>query len=950
MEKMTVRGDRVILYRDYEGLNISDLYMLEEKNLTDARVSVTFRMKPEDGPEKNASFSLMTRYRMTKLYGQFYYAAVVEQEGRLCLYKAFANRTNQVYGTAKLLQTGIPESGGNQHSLEIETEGMQIRIYYDHVLMLQHTDQDGVVNEAGAAAVSAGNAQAELGEVLITGSYREKSMPEKKSPAFQAEKGPDPEEYEPAGDPDRPIVYYTGNTWHLPGEIAMVRGANLGGVCSLQIGRLPDQPPKEANSAGYLARESYRSLRPASHVKEAAIASLPEESAGLSVLQPSDESLKFRLPADVRDGVYSVRLTWKDGTKFGYYLNAPAVEWVQADEGNIATPGGWIRVQGYNLAPSGAEDAARIILRGQSGEFIRKPDRIYDMYSAELKVPDTMPEGEYEVLYYNGYGDATACSEPVMIRIGPSPRSLWPDTVFDVTEYGAAGDGRTNDTEAIRRTMRAAEANGGGVVWFPAGRYYINAGFEIPKQTIMRGYSAVRTQIYLTPFAWDYEELAGPVIRGTSDFAIEDITFAGSRTPIFIQAGTKIPENTKNVYIRRCRFYFNSAAGVVTGNWNGELYGLIMNECCHRFDSDLLRIGGENIQLEDNDILSSGRPIAGGRKTCFLMRNNRIKPHVSNWSPFGRLNGAIIEDNQFEAHTAGCSGDNVYYARNSMKNGFNNNREAFTTDLGSGRYNGSVTAGWNSRTLVLADADFPENSKAGFGLFLIQGKGAGQYRRILSNTSDTVTLDLPFAIPPDSDTVCSIMEIRNNMFFSDNVVYNAGVMQFYGMQTNSLFAGTKIARGIGFWGSGRFVYGVYQPNWYCSFLENELSDGIYYWQYGYDAQSGNAQIKISARGGLAGMNVATLVRRNRLLDNSTIFIDTGCETDAMQDLVIENNEIRDVPKGIVLGIGEKTARGLILSGNSCINTEEPLYVPNPECLTASDSSGEARILRIDEHY
>ncbi|HIU67189.1 MAG TPA: hypothetical protein IAC64_06855, partial [Candidatus Caccomorpha excrementavium] len=275
---------------------------------------------------------------------------------------------------------------------------------------------------------------------------------------------------------------------------------------------------------------------------------------------------------------------------------------------------------------------------------------------------------------------------------------------------------------------------------------------------------------------------------------------------------------------------------------------------------------------------------------------------------------------------------------------------AFTTDLGSGRYNGSVTAGWNGRTLVLADADFPENSKAGFGLFLIQGKGAGQYRRILSNTSDTVTLDLPFAIPPDSDTVCSIMEIRNNMFFSDNVVYNAGVMQFYGMQTNSLFAGTKIARGIGFWGSGRFVYGVYQPNWYCSFLENELSDGIYYWQYGYDAQSGNAQIKISARGGLAGMNVATLVRRNRLLDNSTIFIDTGCETDAMQDLVIENNEIRDVPKGIVLGIGEKTARGLILSGNSCINTEEPLYVPNPECLTASDSSGEARILRIDEHY
>ena len=51
--------------------------------------------------------------------------------------------------------------------------------------------------------------------------------------------------------------------------------------------------------------------------------------------------------------------------------------------------------------------------------------------------------------------------------------AAWPASAktYDVTEYGAAGDGRTLDTEAINRTIDAAAAGGGGTVYFPAGRY-----------------------------------------------------------------------------------------------------------------------------------------------------------------------------------------------------------------------------------------------------------------------------------------------------------------------------------------------------------------------------------------------------------------------------------------------------------------------------------------------
>jgi polygalacturonase len=43
--------------------------------------------------------------------------------------------------------------------------------------------------------------------------------------------------------------------------------------------------------------------------------------------------------------------------------------------------------------------------------------------------------------------------------------------VFDVRQYGATGDGKTLDTDAVNRTIEAAAAASGGVVLFPPGTY-----------------------------------------------------------------------------------------------------------------------------------------------------------------------------------------------------------------------------------------------------------------------------------------------------------------------------------------------------------------------------------------------------------------------------------------------------------------------------------------------
>lgn len=72
----------------------------------------------------------------------------------------------------------------------------------------------------------------------------------------------------------------------------------------------------------------------------------------------------------------------------------------------------------------------------------------------------------------------------VTIPLCPAPER---QTVYNVRDYGAVGDGRADDTAAIEKALRAAGAAGGGIVYLPAGYYRTTGSLTIPSGVELRG-------------------------------------------------------------------------------------------------------------------------------------------------------------------------------------------------------------------------------------------------------------------------------------------------------------------------------------------------------------------------------------------------------------------------------------------------------------------------------
>lgn len=109
---------------------------------------------------------------------------------------------------------------------------------------------------------------------------------------------------------------------------------------------------------------------------------------------------------------------------------------------------------------------------------------------------------------------------------------------YNLKDFGAAGDGRTDDTNAFRSAMAVIASNNGGTLTVPDGEYVVNSPIALPSGLIIQGSNGLQS------------------LASTSDVTRKNpvrITLAGSNKALF-----QIGECVENVTIRDIELYAQS--------------------------------------------------------------------------------------------------------------------------------------------------------------------------------------------------------------------------------------------------------------------------------------------------------------------------------------------------------------------------------------------------------
>lgn len=736
---------------------------------------------------------------------------------------------------------------------------------------------------------------------------------------------------------DSPSLFQVTTAETRPGEAVLMRGEYLDGVESVSVYRLPDDNVDNG-------LPNYVPLPKADHLMDRngtdrKFSTFPAGDGEVcELLLQNNQSARFVVPQRFDEGVFRVELIGSFKQKTQFYLNAPIVNWIISEEGHKATMGDYLRIQGKNLYRKNAKEKGQVVLVPLDGQnpIRAQVQKAFDEYSVSVDIPDNIPIGEYHLYFHNGFGGKTAWSEPLKIEVVQKSGDWWGTKVFNVQEYGAKGDGEHNETAAFRAALHASETNGGGTVYVPSGRYMLTGELILPPNTLLKGESKELTQIFWNALNWDTNELPNSLISGTHHFALKDLNLFASRAwgVIFSTGPAEEQGNIilENLILRQ------------SAQFSGMVYQVKSNrdivdaEFHSRWSKTGIILRGENIKVRDCDFNTAGMytffAVSGFIQNC---RFTRYTTGVNQPYMLVHPKGLIFEDcfKQADGYGYAASIDesrNMYEARNIVPFNYTNDREAMTLDGGSGAYSGKIRSIQGTTLQIPSDAvtnQWTENKWIGGGVYIIDGKGAGQFRRIVSHTAYTIALDEPFMVDPDASSIISITTIRQNLHYINNEVTDIGGYQFYGSAQNCVISGLKMRRCNGIISRGSMIYNGKQPNWYIDIVNCELTEGNYSHWFGTNdrGHSGNQSINLIGSGG-AGLNIGVLLRRNELSDFSYIRTSPGADSNAITDLIIEGNSFNTAKTAILLGGTAFQNSNVFIHNNDYVDVDERVSAKN----------------------
>jgi hypothetical protein len=662
----------------------------------------------------------------------------------------------------------------------------------------------------------------------------------------------------------------------------------------------------------------------------------------LEPLQVSSQSMKFAIPATWAMGAYACRVI--DGAaphasaSATMLLNLPDPWWLRGDgSATAAAPGGWLRIFGKALhfdAPSHVriEGASRKI------KLVAQASKDTGGYALTVALPADLPTGLYTVAVHNGFGGSNAWRPAGHIQIRPTP--IWKQEVFDVSKFGPT----TNDcTAAVKAALAKAASNSGGVVHFPRGRYLINEELVIPPFVTLKGEGEGLVNLY-----WpNREQPLNSLISGTDDFAVEDLAIYTSG--IHKNAIT----GRNNVRVQRVRIRANFYQ---RHDFVGKAHAGIPLVAASSANAGAgVMITGDNVVITDCDIYHSDKAITLKETFGGLIARNRLDYGFTPLQCYG-LSRVIFEDNECAGAGLWASGSgfglyhscatyHLYFAHNRIRQAYGGDGECLTTDGHGTAYVGKI-ANVQGGQITLADeirwgsgdkhlipekhfqfglnkwrpkGDFATEEWHGVTLYILGGRGAGQYRNLLAGAGKQVTLEQAFTIPPDTSSIVSIGKFQGRHLIVGNEFRDGRFsVQLYApccdcivaenqvWRTASMSTGASLGLRAPITGDPRDIW-VVEPGWFHQFLNNHIWEGN-----GWGSESSvlgilSAQVtwpKIAPEIREVTMSRGHVIRGNQLDSNAHIEVNGP-----VSDVIIEHNTMQNVEQGVTVVAPPKPASG-----------------------------------------